>query len=299
MTGPGNRPTAVVAIASNRTHRDPLVPMCGHLSRTSRRNNGDVDEDEVAQQLRSRTDPASQAAVARIDAGGRWWSSVQVVNVATELREWSRPEEPYSDLEIIGGEELFADLAATRHTTLEEATLDHEPPGAGLGDSFLVYLVPGTNEVVACVGIVPAPRPPSRVYRRDEVPDTVESVAEAWLSHHHHTGKPAPFEVTVRRELDAAETEQLYSAWPRRTEGFYSKSPVIDLVGAAEVSVLEPKGGRFEGYLLILDVSPNPELKRHKHGRLDALLLKTNSRGVIGLRAGMDFQYQAANPTRP
>ncbi len=202
-------------------------------------------------------------------------------------------------MEIIGLEGLLADLAATRHATLEEATLDHMPPGAGLGDRFLVYLAPGTSDVVACVGIVPAPRPPLPVYRRDEVPDTVDVLATAWLSYHHRTGQPAPFEVTVRRELDSAETERLYSAWPQRTKGFYSLAPDISLVGAAEVSVREPRGERFEGYLLILDIAPDPNVKRYKHGRVDALLLQSNSRGALGLRAGMHFQYQAANPAQP
>ena len=233
----------------------------------------------------------------RLDAGGRWWSGVQVVTVASERREWSRPDEdPYSDLEIIGLEGLLADLSATRHQTLDEATLDHMPPGAGLGDRFLVYLAPGTSEVVACVGIVPAPRPPLPVYRRDEVPDTVDGAATAFLSNHALTGQPAAFEVTVRRELDSAETERLYLAWPQRTKGFYSLAPDISLVGAAEVSVREPRGQRFEGYLVILDVAPDPEVKRHKLGRVDALLLDTNSRGAMRLRAGMHFQYQAANP---
>lgn len=286
---------SVAEIRQKRTlprsgHADVRACHRGH----SWRNNGDVDEDEVAQQLRSRTDPASQAAVARLAAGGKWWSGVQVVKVASELREWSRPDEdPHSDLEIIGLEELLAALAATRHATLDEATLDHEPPGAGLGDRFLVYLVPGTSEVVACVGVVPAPRPPLPVYRREEVPDTVGGLATAWLSYHHQTGQPAPFEVTVRRELDSAETERLYSAWPQRTKGFYSQGPDIRLVGAAEVSVREPKGQRFEGYLLILDVAPDPDVKRYEHGRVDALLLETNSRGALGLRAGMHFRYQA------
>ena len=234
--------------------------------------------------------------MARVDADGRWWSGVQAVKVASERREWSRPDEPYSGLEIIGLDGLLADLAATRHSTLEKATLDHMPPGAGLGDRFLVYLATGTSEVVACVGIVPAPRPPLPVYRRDEVPDTVQGAATAYRSYHHLTGKPAPFEVTVRRELDSAESERLYSAWPHRTEGFYSLAPNISIMGAAEVSVREPKGQRFEGYLLILDVAPDPKVKRHKHGRVDALLLTTSSRGAIGLRVGMHFQYQAANP---
>lgn len=251
-----------------------------------------MDKYEVAQQLRSRTDPASQAAVARLDAGGRWWSSVQVVQVASERRAWSRPEEPYSDLEIIGLEGLLADLAATGHSTLEEATLDYMPPGAGLGDRFLIYLAPGTSEVVACVGVVPAPRPPSPVYQRTEVPDTITAAAAAFSTYQHNSGRPRSFDVTVHRELTRAEAEALHAVWPHRTSGFYSQARSITILGAANVSFRDPRGQLSDGHLLILDIAPDSQLKRHRYGRVDALLL-TQSRGVPQLRVGMHFQYEA------
>lgn len=262
-------------------------------------NNGGVNEDEVAQRLRSRTDPASAAAVARLDAGGTWWPGVQVVTVASERQGWSRPEEPYSDLAIIGREELLAELSATRHSTLEEATLDYRQPGLGLSDRFLVYLAPGTSDVVACVGVVPAPRPPMPVYPREEVPDTVEGAATAFRSYRRLNGQPASFEVRVQREFDSAEAEALYSAWPQRAKGWYSKARKISLLGAAEVSVVEPRGHQFDGYLLILDIPPDSEIRRHRRGRVDALLLAPNVRGDLLCRVVNCFQYQGADPARP
>lgn len=237
--------------------------------------------------------------MARLDAGGTWWPDVQIVTAASERRGWSRPEEPYSDLAIIGQEELLADLSASRHSTLEQATLDYTQPGQGPPDRFLVYLAPGTSEVVACVGVVSAPRPPWPVYLREEVPDTVESAATAFRSYRRLNGQPASFEVMVRRELDSAEAETLYSAWPQRAKGWYSKARKISILGAAEVSVVEPRGHQFDGYLLILDIPPDSEIRRHRHGRVDALLLAPNFRGDLLLRVGNCFQYQGADPARP
>lgn len=255
-----------------------------------------MDEHEVARQLRLRSDPASRAAVERLDAGARWLQSVDVVRTDSVHRDWSRPDEPYSDLAFVGLAELLRDLAATEHSTLDEVMLDYTPPGVGLGDRFVVYLAQGTNLLVGCVGVVPAPRPPTPVFDREEVPDTIGGAAEAFLSYRRPNGHPVRFEVTVRRELGSTDAEQLYLDWPQRTKGWYSDAPSISVLGAAEVSVAEPKGERFDGYLLILDISPVPESKRHRHGRVDALLLKTDSRGTLGLRVVNCFQYRAEAP---
>jgi hypothetical protein len=267
------------------------------------RKNQWVDWNDVAHQLRSRTDPASEAAVTCLDAGGRWWSTLETVRVASVRRGWSRPEDDrfHPDMKIVGRDELVADLAATLHSTLEVATLDLKGPGAGAPDRFSVYLAPGTNKVVAVVGVLSPPIPPAPVYKRDEVPDTVDSAAAAFLSYHRLPQEPAPFDVTVRRELDASEAQGLYSSWPQRTFGFYGRARTITVLGAAEVTCTSitaasyaPTRRRLEGYLLILDVVPDDQGERQWHGRIDALLL-TSDQGAIQLRVGMPFHYQAEN----
>ena len=256
-----------------------------------------VDFDEVARQLRSRADPASQAAVADLDAGGKWWPSMEVVRTAATRRDWSRPEDNrYNpDLKVVGREELLADLAATPYSSLEEATLDcllalHH-------GRYSVYLAPGTSEVVACIGVVwDAKIPP--VYRRRQVPVTVAAAAPAFLVRTGQAGT-TPFEVTIRRELEPSEAEQLSSELMQRTNRFYQRARSIEILGAAEVTYLalddNPYTQQQPGYLLIRDVVPNDDLARDWYGQVDVVLLRTqNAPGRV--RAFESFRYEAETP---
>jgi hypothetical protein len=252
-----------------------------------------MDEREVAKSLRSRSDPASRAAVECLDAGGNWWPSVELVSAASERQSWLRRDLDWANphLRIIGRDESAAGLAATELSTLEKATIDQI--GLAGPTRFFIYVAPSSDEVVACVGVISVSRPPDPVFRREEVPETIAAAAGAFVSHTYRE-VPAPYEVLVHREFDAADASQITSVWVPRGGVVYRQARSIATLGAAEVtfrSDFHEAGRLHEGYLLVLDVVPSDDLQREWTAAVWAHLLR-QVHGSLASQASMTFRYQ-------
>jgi hypothetical protein len=257
-----------------------------------------MDREALLAALMARDDPASQRAAAAIQRGVRifeGWGSSAPLTLAKEFS--ANDEDGWEDpkTEVFGHENSMSSLRACPLPMVETVSLEDMPK-----ERWFIHLDPESREVVACHGVVIAPNPPTVVHERKEVPYTVNAVAAAFRSYRRVDGEEAPFDVTVRRQLDSNEAQELYRTWPRRNDGWYKSARKISVLGAAEITCAHivnapfaPTVERFEGYLLILDVAPDPEVKRHKHGRVDGLLLTTNSRGALGVRVVMPFYYRA------
>jgi hypothetical protein len=228
-----------------------------------------VDFDEVLSQLRRRDDAGSVAAVRIVDERGAQWDSAQPqsVRVSTELREWASEPARYSaheNHEYPGREVLVAALSSTAHDRVDTVTLRYVNPVPRV---FTIYLAPGTEDVIGCLGVVALPTPSPPVYERTEVPDTLDAALSLYAAE--------GMEITVRRHLDATDGETVFAQFRRRSGVAYLNAEVTVLQAAA-VTYTTPRrdpNQSYEGVLAILDV-----VQGH-HARVEHLMLIT-PRGI-------------------
>lgn len=246
-----------------------------------------VDQELVASRLRRRSDPASKAAIACLESGGRWSPHVNVVRVATERKEWAKPDPFNPRLERVGQEEFLDELASTPHRTLGVAEV-HTTPRSELA-RFFVYLAPGTDEVVACLGLVAHPLPAPRVYARDEIPDSIPEAVEAFRSHQ--------YEVRVNRELEQTEAEGVTATFRPRGGLVYKSATSVTTIDAAKATFTSDAhwpGRQNDGYLLILDIVVPSLADPGSVVPSVQLLLLAETRGLLARAASLGFHYQQA-----
>lgn len=250
-----------------------------------------MDRDGLLAALLVRDDSASARAAAAIQRGVRildeWGTSAPATLArhfsANDDDGWAEP-----NTEVFGHEASMHALRTCPLSVVETFSLEDTP-----NERWFIHLDPQSDEVVACHGVVHAPNPPTPLHNREDIPDTVADAAAAFGSHRLIDGQPRPYDVQVTCELSATEAEHLHASWPHRRSGFYSQAPSIRILGGAEVAGHDPQGAKFSGYLLILDVAASQEMKRHRYGRIDCLLLKPGrQRGRVELMSCMFFQYR-------
>jgi hypothetical protein len=210
-----------------------------------------VDYDEVLRQLRRREDAGSVAAGQLIDERGAPWDPgpPQRVQVASELREWAAEPVRYSaheNYQYPGREELVAALSSTPHDRVETVTLRFVSPAPKV---FTIYLAPGTEEVIGCLGVVVLPTPSPPVHPRAEVPDTLDAALSLYAAE--------GFQITVTRTHDVAAGDGLFEPFRRRSGVAYLNAEVR-VLQTAQVTYTTPHRDPnqfYEGLLAILDVT--------------------------------------------
>jgi hypothetical protein len=254
-----------------------------------------VERGELVEALKVRGDLACERAALALRRGIQIHEGWGMSKPLALVRHFSANadggwEDPH--VEVFGHENSMNALRGCPLPLVETVSLEDMPK-----ERWFIHLAPDSREVVACHGVVLAPRRPLPVYQRGEVPVTIAEAAAAFSTYEDIRGQPRPFEVTVRQELTQQEAKALYATWPKRMEGWYRTAKTITVLAAAEVWFRDPRGQALEGQLLILDIAADPEVPRHRYGRVDAILL-TVSRGAPHLRVVMVFDYEAAG-SRP